>query len=204
MENRKGLAKTIADALKGYVTENKIDTIILMVKNHALAAGAAAAAAEIVPGGALVATAVAIGFTWTMYYKICQEIGVPLSKSKLKALASVLVAEVAATLGVLIAGNVLLNLIPGLNVAGAAMGAVVNFAAVYAAGVLFLIMMARVFKAAGSVEAVVSMSEEDLVMTAKETAKKDGKKVAKNAVGEYKSVKDDPNTSGDGIKPMED
>ena len=203
MENRKGLSKKIADALRGYVSEERIDKIILTVKNHALAAGAAAGAAEVIPGGAIAATAVGLGFVLAMYYKICKELDVNLGKSKLKAIASLLIADTASYLGVLLSANVILNLVPGLNLGGAVLGIVVNFAMVYAAGVLFLLMMGRVFKAAGSKAAVAQMSEADLVSKAKETSRTEGKKISKQAFSEYKDVKDDPNTSGEGIEAME-
>lgn len=204
MEEKKGLAKTIADLLKGYVDEQTIEKVILVVKNYSLAAGAAAGAAEIIPGGAVVASVATVGFIWGMYYKICKEINLDLKKTMLKAIASAMATNMAAYYGGMVAMNVIFNLIPGLNVGGAVLGAVLQFGMVYASGVLFIMVLTRVFKATDSIGAVKDMSEEELVKVAMEVTKSHGKKIGKQAIKEYKDVKNDPNTSGEGIEAMED
>lgn len=204
MENRKGLAKTIAKLLQGYATPEATDKVIALIKNHALAAGAAAGAAEVVNGGVLLAMAAATGFVWSLYYRICKELGINLSKNKLKAIASVIAADLGAALAATLTVNAVLNAIPILNLAGAAMGALSYFALVYASGVLFIMVLIRVFKVSGSFAGMDSISEEDLVKVAKTTVKAEGKKVGKQAMKEYNEVKNDPTLNPDSVEVLED
>lgn len=181
--------------------ENAIEKIIL---DHALAAGGAGAIANGVPGaGAVISTAVGIGFVWAMYYRLCHTIGVKISKTKLKVIASVVVAEVAAYLGVILAANILINLIPGLNLGGVVLGALVNFAMAYAAGVLFILMLQGVFKAGHTPDELDKMSDEELSKAARPD--KDAvKKATVEGLKTHRSAKQDPRFSGDGITSFDD
>ena len=186
-------------ALKEYIEDAEgLERIII---NHSLAAAAAAVAAGWIPGaGGVIATGIAMGFTISMYVRICNYSKITLKKNALKAIASVVVAEIAAYLAVIIAAEVILTFIPVVgNLGGAVIAAVLNFAMVYIAGLLFLKMIVSVFKANKDIN---SMSEEELKEYIKAQATKDNIKTAyKEAKEAYKQNKDDDSYKSDNIHP---
>ena len=167
-----------------------------------LGAAAAAVASGWVPGaGGAIATGIALGFTLSMYYRLCNEMNIKLSKNKLKAIASVAIAEIAAYLVVIIAAETVLTFIPGIGSLGAsALSGIVNFAMVYIAGALFLKLMLA-FTSFG--KDVSSMSEDEL----KEAMKKEAdKKTIENTYKEskkiYKEAKNDSRYNKDDSSSM--
>lgn len=110
------------------------------VVQHAAAAGVAAMGVNLIPGaGGIISGGVITGAIWTMYIKICKIIGVPFTKNKLKALSSALLTNIATNLASVLA----FNFIPG---AGAIAAGVAVFSATYFAGLIFLIMLTKLFK----------------------------------------------------------
>lgn len=204
MSQESAMIKQLLYAVKGYSHDKDVDEIEKIITDHSLAAGAAAAVAGWIPAAGTVANVVAIGFVWAMYYRLCQAVGIQISKAKLKTLASVIVAEVAAYIGILLAANIILSLIPGLNLGTVVLGALVNFAMVYAAGTLFILMMTKLCKNVKPGE-MNKISDEEFKKVAKSSiSKSDVKKATKEGLKTYKDAKDDPRYSGDGVEPFKD
>lgn len=164
------------------------EDIIKIIVNHSLGAAAAAVASGWLPGvGGAVATGVAMGFVLSMYYRLCEEMNIKLSKNKLKAIASVAIAEIAAYLAVIMAAEAVLTLIPGLNIGAALIAAVCNFGMVYVAGALFIKMMIAFTSGQNDVS---SMSEDQLKKAMKEEADKDTiEKIYKESKKTYNDTK---------------
>ena len=204
MSQESAMIKQMLYAVKGYAHATDVDEIQRIITNHALAAAGAAAVSGWIPAAGTVANVAAIGFVWAMYYRLCKATGIKIAKAKLKTLASVVVAEVGAYIGVLLAANIILSLIPGLNLGTVVLGALVNFAMVYAAGTLFILMMTKLCKKfnGGDLE---SIPDEDIKKVAKSSfSGADVKKAAKDGLKNYGTAKQDPKYSGDGIDPFED
>lgn len=69
------------------------------VVQHSAAVGISAMGAGILPGaGAVISVGVATAAIWRMYVKICQIIGVPFGKNRLKAFASAVLTNIATQL----------------------------------------------------------------------------------------------------------
>lgn len=186
---------------KHFENAEDIEKIII---THALAASAAAVASGWIPGaGGAIATGIGVGFTISMYYRICSECNIPIGKNILKALASIVIAEIAAILSVSLAAQITLSLIPGVGSLGAAaLSAIINFGLVYVAGVLFLKMMVNVFDAKGGIE---NLSEDELKdMMKSVSTKKNIQSVYHESKGVYKKTKNDTSYKTDDIKPDED
>ncbi len=128
------------------------------VVQHSAAVGIAAMGAGVLPGaGAVVSVGLAAAAIWRMYIKICQIIGVPFGKNKLKAFSSAVLTNIATQLAGVYAIQVASSLIPGV---GIITSGVVNFASTYFAGLIFLIVLTRVFKTTR--QDVDEMSDEDV------------------------------------------
>lgn len=181
--------KQAACALKDVLRDaDKIEEIII---NHSLGAAASAVASGWIPGaGGLVASGIGLGFTVSMYYRLCKNSNIPLSKNKLKAIASVAIAEIAAYIAVIVAAETLLAFVPGIGNLGAAMIAgICNFAMVYIAGILFLKLMLLFAKRNSD---IASLSEEELKNAMKHVAdEEDFTNMFKEAKSAYKSAKKD-------------
>jgi len=125
--------------------EAKAMEIEKIIQEHSLAAAATAAAAGLMPGAiAAIAGIVCKGFTWTMLFRICLELGIDVSKESLKSFASAITAKVAAYLAAVAAGGVILSLVPVGNMGASALGVLLGYSMVYASGLLFMGMMGRV------------------------------------------------------------
>lgn len=186
-------------SLKAYVKNaEEIEQIII---SHSLAAAAFAVAAGWIPGaGGVIATGIALGFTISMYIRICSHSKISLTKNILKAIASVVIAEIAAYFAGIIAAEAILTFIPVVgNLGGIVIAGVVNFAMVYIAGLLFLKMMVSVFKANKNIN---SMSEEELKeFIIKQATKENIKTAYKEAKEVYKQSKDNASYNIDDIHP---
>ena len=181
--------------------DEKIEKMII---KHALAAAAAAVASGWIPGaGSTIATGIAIGFVWAMYYRLCSLLNIPISKNILKTLASVVIAEVAAYVGVVLVASAAISFIPAVgNLSASWLCAIMNFGMVYAAGYIFILMISEVLKAKTDAGA---MSEKEWEEKAKDVMKNiNMKEVFKEAKKSYKSAKDSGEYSGyESVKPME-
>lgn len=194
--------KGLVYGLKGHM--DNADDIEKIIINHSLAAAGAAVASGWMPGvGGAVATSIAFGFVCTMYYKICKENNIKIKKNILKAVASVVVAEVAAYLGVILTAEFALSFIPGLgNLGASVIAGIINFGMVYVAGVLFLKMMVNVFKANVAVE---DLSEEEFKNIMKNISNKETiKKTYNESKSVHKQTKNSSDYSYGDIKPDQD
>lgn len=159
------------------------------VIRHAAAAGVSAMAAGILPGaGSLIATGIGAAAIWTMYIKICKIIKIDLGKNKLKALASAVLTNLATGLAGTIAAMFAASFVPGLSIV--VCGAV-NFAVVYAAGIVFLNALTHMFhvsrKDIGDIE---DIDDKEWLNSVKESAKSmDAKAVVKEAKSVFKEMK---------------
>lgn len=110
------------------------------VVHHAAAAGIATLAPGVIPGlGAGVATVVSTGAIWAMYIRMSKMIGTSIKKETLKVIASAAISNIAMNAAVFLA----FSLIPGV---GAVAAGIIGFASVYAAGLIFLTTLTRLFK----------------------------------------------------------
>lgn len=133
------------------------------VVQHSAAVGISAMGAGVLPGaGSVVAAGLCVAAIWRMYIKICKIIGVPFGKNKLKALASAALTNVATQLAAVYALQLASSFIPG---AGVITGGIVNFAATYFSGLIFLMVLTRIFKTKR--RDVEEMSDEELAATMK-------------------------------------
>ncbi len=194
--------RMLAYGLKGHIANTEaLEKIII---THALAAATAAVASGWIPeAGGAIATGVAFGFILSMYYKICKECNIKISKNMLKTLASIVVAETAAYLAVTIAAEVALSFLPLFgNFTAAFVASIANFGMVYVAGVLFLKMMVNVFKANIDINNISESDHEDIMRNiSTEDAIKKAYKESKNV---YKDTKNDKTYNTDDIKPSDD
>lgn len=133
------------------------------VVQHSAAVGVSAMAAGILPGaGAVAAAGLAVAAIWRMYVKICQIIGVPFGKNKLKAISSAALTNIATQMAGVYAIQLASSLIPG---AGVVTAGVVNFTTTYIAGLVFLMVLTRLFKTQR--QDIENMSDEELVKSVK-------------------------------------
>ncbi len=175
-----------------------------LIMKHALAAAGAAVASGWIPGaGSTIATGIAIGFVWSMYYRLCHLLNIHISKNILKTLASVIIAEVAAYVGVILVATAAISLIPAVgNLSASWLCAVINFGMVYVAGYIFILMMAEVLKAKTE---TAEMSEKEWEEKAKNIMKDINMgEVFKEAKKSYKSAKGNSKYSDyENVKPLE-
>lgn len=136
------LGKTLMEYYESgeYVKPFSSQELADCVLHHAAAAGIAAMAPGVIPGvGFGIAAAITTGAVWSMYIKMSKMIGTSITKNTLKVIASAAISNIAMNTAVFFA----LTLIPGV---GAIATGVINFAAVYSAGLIFLTAITRLFK----------------------------------------------------------
>lgn len=193
--------KTLVYGLKGYI--KNAENVEKIIVTHSLAAAGSALASGWMTGtGGAIATGLAFGFVISMYYGICKECNISIGKNVLRALASVVVAETAAYLGVILAAELVLSFIPVVgNLSASFLAGIVNFGMVYVAGALFVKMMVNVFKAKGEIG---NMTEEELKNAMKDVSTRDNIKAAYDESKDvYKQAKNDDSYNADDIKPAE-
>ena len=116
-----------------------------LVVTHAAAAGVAAMAAGILPGaGTLVATGIAVGAIWTMYYRIARYLELNLAKEAWKAIASAVLSNIITQLAGVLVLEIAIGFVPGASIVAA--GAV-NFGITYVAGIIYLKALTGIFAA---------------------------------------------------------
>ena len=130
--------------------DGKIRDIIGTIERHSVMAAAAGGASAILPGaGAALSMMSCIGFVTAMYVKTTKKVGIRISKVKLKAIASAILAEIASKSVVSFAGGVIISFIPGLSNISMAVG---QYAFTYMSGVMYLSFLKDVFGAGASFE----------------------------------------------------
>ncbi len=169
------------------------DEVQKIIATHALAAAVAATASGWIPGaGETIAAGIALGFVISMYYRLAKRVGVNLPRNAIKAIASVVVAEIVACVATTLVFATVITLFPGVgNVSGALLAGVVNYCIVQGAGELFLMVLDKLFRAK-SVAEIEAMSTEELKAFAKGcSTKKTVKECVKAAKEDYVHVRND-------------
>lgn len=116
-----------------------------IVIDHACGAGWAAMAAGFFPGvGSIVASGIAVGTIWSMYYRISKYLDLNIGKNIWKILASATVSNLVTQLGGALVFDFITSFIPGL---GIITNGLVNFGVTYVAGKMFFEALTRIFKA---------------------------------------------------------
>jgi len=174
---------------KDYVKPFKAEEIANMVIAHAASAAVAAMAGGVLPGvSAVIASGIAVAAIWSMYYRIAKYLGIGLSLDTLKALASALITNIVTQIGGVLLLDLMLSFVP---IASIVAGGLMNFAIVYVAGIMYLYMLADIFKAGKDPK---SMDAEALKKAYSDSA---GKVDIKAACSEAKSTFKDMKASGD-------
>lgn len=177
-----------------YVVPFQSKDIADCVVKHSAAAGVSALAAGVLPGaGGAIAVAAGTGAVWTMYIRMTKMIGAKLGENTLKFIASAVVSNLAMNA----AGMLALSFIPGV---GAVACGVIQFVTVYAAGLIFLNLLTRLFKVKRM--DVDEMSEEErkaYIKNAMSSVKLSA--VFKEGVGLFMEMKNDGslNTVGNSV-----
>lgn len=183
LEMRNLPVKEILYGLKAYYpnAEETEQNII----NCALVAAGADAVSSLIPGLAVPATITAcFGTVWVMYGKLSKKLGISLKDNVLKLLARAALANIGANLGGALLAMVVGMLIPGASVLASA---VVAFATVYLAGMIFLQLILKLAKKSGNIHDFSDISESEMERAVKDTkVSKEDLNAAKQAYRENK------------------
>lgn len=135
--------KALHSVLEETGREVNIKELEWMVTKHACAAAIAATTAGWIPGaGGAIVSGIGVGFVIAMYVRLGSALGVRLSRGLIRAIVSVIAAEIVANLTITIVGVTALSLFPGLGSIGAsALSALANFAFVYIAAIIYVKMV---------------------------------------------------------------
>jgi len=192
-------SKEAPDMYQSFMSNVGAEGIADIVNKHALCAAAASLAAGWIPGvGGAACLLASVGFIWAMYYRVNSAVGIKLSKNVAKSLASAILTNIVTQVGGLLLGTAaasILSFIPGIgSVASDVIMAAIVYATVIAAGIVYLKMLTKLFKAEVNLE---SVSESELKNAAKSAADEtDLKGVVSEARDAYKSAKKSGEVSG--------
>lgn len=154
MSIRKNLEGTIRKDYP-FLDDAKVKDLMETIESHSLAAAAAGFASGILPGaGVPISMMACIGFVTAMYVKVTKKVGIKISKVKLKAIASIALAEIGSHSIVYFVGGVIVSFIPGLSNLVMAAG---QYAFTYMAGIMYLSILKEFFNAGSKLE---EMTEE--------------------------------------------
>lgn len=178
---------SLNDMMKELGREINADEIADIVSQHAIATALSAAAAGVVPGtGGAIALGIATASTVTMYGRLANAIGVRLKNGLIRAVASAIVADLAAYVAAVLATMAVVSFIPGIgNIGSAAVIGMSNYAFVYLAGLIFIKLVVAL-----GVKRMETMSEEEIKAAAKNIQKNmDMKAAIREAMKSYKGAK---------------
>ena len=137
-----------------------------IIVQHSVTAAVAGMAGGILPGiGGILGCITSGGAIWSMYYRICKELGIGIQQNILKALGSAVTSNIATQIGGVIILDLALSFVPGvaIPVCGAAC-----YGVTYLAGYLFIKMIVDIFGAGGNPD---SMTEEELKAAAEKASR---------------------------------
>ena len=159
------------------------DEIEKIIMQQSMAAAAAGLAGGFLPGVAgIIATVTSAGSIWMMYGRICQALGIRISRNILKALGSAVLSNIVTQLAGVLAVELVASFIPGAAVVASA---VVCYGVTYLAGFLFMKLLVNVFKAGRNPE---KMTAEELADAIRQASREtDCKGVFKTAQAEAKA-----------------
>jgi len=166
------------------------EEIAKVVKLHSKGAVAASLGVAWLPGvGSTAATAACAGFIWSMYIRINKKIGLPISKSILKTVASGVATNLAAAAISTLVVSAALTFIPVIgNVGASAIMGITGYAVTLASGFVYLKILTRIFKAGKDPS---TLSSEALNEVAQTVLKDENiKDLMKEAKEDYKIAKE--------------
>lgn len=170
-----------------------------IVNRHALGAAAAGIGVAWLPGvGGVAALAAMVGFIWTMYFRVNGRIGLKLSKTLLKSLASAVISNLSQG-AISLLGYTLLASLLSLTGAGAvissALMAAVDYAVVLVGGIIYLKVLTGLFAAGRNPD---DMSEKEMHIAMESTlASEDIGELLKSARNHYKDMRKSGEVTGD-------
>lgn len=187
-------AKALGESLNDAVSDAVGEEVASIVKKHALGAAASGFAATLLPGaGSTAALVAAVGFIWSMYYRINKCLGLKLSKVVLKSLASAVLTNLAGSVASII-GATVISAIPIVNNVATVLMAGVDYAVVLVSGVVYLKLLTNIFKAGKNIE---EMTESDLKEAMESVVKEeDVSQLIKDARDEYKNARKSGEVTG--------
>lgn len=176
--------RMVISALKVYYSNaNDAEKIIM---DCGMVAAGAAAVGGIIPILEIPAMIIScVGAVWTMYIQLCKALGISIGDNLLKVLASAALSNIATNLVSIFAFELVTCFIPGLSMAA---GALVTFACVYLAGIMFMNMILAFAKKGVSSDGFSSLSEGDLknILNSQTLNKNDVKQAKKVFKENYK------------------
>ena len=145
--------KALQEITENAIKQEQVEKAGKTIQTCAITAAATGVGAAILPGGGgFVLAAAAITAVWVMYVKINKDLGISISDNKLKSLASAILSNIITNAGSLLLAFVataIFNFIPGLNVLIAPAQALIAYIAVFTAGILYIKLLTKAFKAKG-------------------------------------------------------
>ena len=136
--------RAASDQLKTLGREVNVSDLESIVMTHACSAAVAAVAAGSMTGvGSAIATTINLGCGVAMYIRLGAAMGIGFDKGMIRALASAVLAEIAAEVAVILVGAAAISFIPIVgNLSAGMLTAIASFCMVYLAAVIFMKMLA--------------------------------------------------------------
>lgn len=149
--------KSLNEAMKGSLDGTKIESIKETINNFAIASAVAGLAAVVIPGIAgVVAMLTQSGFIWATYVKINKTLGISMSEHTAKFIGSAILTNIVTAAGtqlLLYAGAAVISFIPILGqVLSAAMISALGYIMVYAAAVIYLMVISKLIQPDGTLK----------------------------------------------------
>ncbi len=140
-----------------------------IIKGHALGAAAAGLGVSWLPGaGSAIALAATVGIIWSMYFRINVKLGITLSKTKLKSLASAILTNIGASAASFLGGTIISTALSFIPIVGNAAASIImaglDYAVVFVSGIVYMKFLTKLFKAGKDIEI---LDEEELKAEAK-------------------------------------
>ncbi len=140
-----------------------------IIKGHALGAAAAGLGVSWLPGaGSTVALAATVAIIWSMYFRINAKLGIALSKTKLKSLASAILTNIGASAASFLGGAIISTALSFIPIVGSAAASIMmaglDYAVVFVSGIIYMKFLTKLFKAGKDIE---NLNEEELKAEAK-------------------------------------
>lgn len=189
------VTKALKKIPKNVLSDQEVEDINNIIEMHALGAGASGVATGWIPvAGAAVASVGRTAFIWSMYVRICRRLDINLSKKKLKFLGSVVVSDLAYSVGAVLAATAV-SLVPGIgSVTSALLNASISYSMVGVAGVMFVRLISSLRDTGTD---MANMTDEELKERMKVImSKQDVKGMMKEAQNEYAKARKEGKISG--------
>lgn len=174
------------------------EKIVEIVEVHALGAAASGLGVAWLPGaGSLGAAAAMVGFIWSMYFRINKALGLKMSKTLLKTLASAVMSNIAQA-AVSVVGTIAVSAVLSFtgigNVASSLIMAALDYAVVLVGGIIYLKLLTQLFSAG---ENPSEMCESDLKKTVETVIRQeDISGMLKSARDDYKRARKEGSVTG--------